>query len=129
LVGRARERVELDRAGARMRGVLRLRAGRTTLPPRDGLHPLARRQETRGMHDGPARTVAMTATATVEVEGHIIDSLILAKILDTIVDAGADYQIVHIDVGRRQADPSHARIEVTAPDDESLQALLTALHP
>ncbi|MDQ1446587.1 MAG: bifunctional enzyme conserved region, partial [Acidimicrobiaceae bacterium] len=28
----------------------------------------------------------------VEVEGHIIDSLILAKVLDVIVDAGADYR-------------------------------------
>jgi lysine-ketoglutarate reductase/saccharopine dehydrogenase-like protein (TIGR00300 family) len=71
----------------------------------------------------------MSATATVEVSGHIIDSLILAKILDTIVDGGADYQIVHIDVGRRQTDPSHARIEITASDEDSLQALLTDLLP
>src|SRR5438445_518491 len=32
----------------------------------------------------------LMATEVVEVEGHIIDSLILAKVLDTIVDAGAD---------------------------------------
>ena len=71
----------------------------------------------------------MSATATLEIEGHIIDSLILAKVLDVIVDAGADYRIVHIDVGRRQADPSQARIEVTASDDDALNALLTDLHP
>jgi lysine-ketoglutarate reductase/saccharopine dehydrogenase-like protein (TIGR00300 family) len=70
----------------------------------------------------------VSATATVEVEGHIIDSLILAKILDTIVDAGADYRIVHIDVGRKQADPSQARIDVIAPDEDSLQALLTEVR-
>jgi lysine-ketoglutarate reductase/saccharopine dehydrogenase-like protein (TIGR00300 family) len=71
----------------------------------------------------------MSATATVEIEGHIIDSLILAKILDVIMDAGADYRIVHIDVGRRQADPSHARIEVIARDEPALRALLADLHP
>ena len=37
------------------------------------------------------------AIEVVEVEGHIIDSLILAKILDAIVDAGADYRIVDVD--------------------------------
>jgi lysine-ketoglutarate reductase/saccharopine dehydrogenase-like protein (TIGR00300 family) len=70
----------------------------------------------------------VTATAIVEVEGHIIDSLILAKILDAIIDAGADYQIVHIDVGRRQTDASHARIEVTTTDESALDALLTELR-
>jgi lysine-ketoglutarate reductase/saccharopine dehydrogenase-like protein (TIGR00300 family) len=69
------------------------------------------------------------ATELIEVEGHIIDSLILAKILDTIVDSGADYRIVHIDVGRKQIDPSHARIELDAADEDALQALLTELHP
>jgi lysine-ketoglutarate reductase/saccharopine dehydrogenase-like protein (TIGR00300 family) len=71
----------------------------------------------------------MSATATVEIEGHIIDSLILAKILDVIIDAGADYRIVHIDVGQRQTDPSHARIEVEASDENALEALLADLHP
>ncbi|MEA2703808.1 MAG: bifunctional enzyme conserved region, partial [Actinomycetota bacterium] len=34
------------------------------------------------------------ASEVVEVEGHIIDSLILAKILDVIVDAGGDYRML-----------------------------------
>ena len=40
------------------------------------------------------------ATEVVEVEGHIIDSLILAKVLDAIVDAGADYRMVDVDIGK-----------------------------
>lgn len=36
------------------------------------------------------------ATETIAVEGHIIDSLILAKILDTIIAAGADYRILDV---------------------------------
>ena len=43
----------------------------------------------------------MPATRTVEVSGHIIDSLILAKVLDVIVDSGADYTLLDIHVGRR----------------------------
>lgn len=71
----------------------------------------------------------MSATATVEISGHIIDSLILAKVLDIVVDAGADYRLLDIDIGRRHTDPSSARIELTAPDPDALEALLGELHP
>jgi len=71
----------------------------------------------------------MSATDTVEVSGHIIDSLILAKILDEIVDFGADYRIVDMDVGKGPADVSRARIEVTAPDEDALADLMSRLHP
>jgi lysine-ketoglutarate reductase/saccharopine dehydrogenase-like protein (TIGR00300 family) len=64
-------------------------------------------------------------TEAVEVEGHIIDSLILAKILDVIVDTGADYRIVDVEIGKTNTDTSRARIEVTA-DDEGLLATLIA---
>ena len=45
----------------------------------------------------------------VEVEGHIIDSLVLAKILDVIVNTGADYRLLDVQVGRTNADRSRAR--------------------
>ena len=67
------------------------------------------------------------ATEAVEVEGHIIDSLILAKVLDTIVEAGADYRMVDVDIGKTSTDTSRARIEVTA-DDELLDTLLAQLQ-
>ena len=43
------------------------------------------------------------ATETIEVTGHIVDSLLLAKILDTILEAGCDYEIA--DVRDRQDQP------------------------
>jgi lysine-ketoglutarate reductase/saccharopine dehydrogenase-like protein (TIGR00300 family) len=68
------------------------------------------------------------ATETLEVEGHIIDSLILAKLLDLIVASGADYEIVDIDVGKANADLSTARVRVTAADEDALTALLEELQ-
>ena len=67
-------------------------------------------------------------TELVQVEGHIIDSLILAKILDLIVASGADYRLVDFDVGKSNTDLSLARIEVNASDDDTLTALLEELH-
>src|SRR5689334_7472565 len=70
----------------------------------------------------------MAVTERVEIEGHIIDSLILAKVLDLIVAAGADYQLLDVEIGRGQADPSRAEIDVTAGDEDSLNALLEELQ-
>lgn len=67
------------------------------------------------------------ATETIEVTGHIVDSLLLAKILDTILDAGCDYEIVDVAIGKTSVDASSARIAVTG-DDEVLGPLLDDLQ-
>ncbi len=68
------------------------------------------------------------ARELVEVEGHIIDSLILAKVLDVILDAGADYRMVDVEIGRTNVDASRARLEINAPDEETLHRLLVDLQ-
>ncbi len=70
----------------------------------------------------------MAARETVDLEGHIIDSLLLAKVLDVILAAGAEYELLDVEIGRTNTDASRARIEITASDDASLSALLTALQ-
>jgi lysine-ketoglutarate reductase/saccharopine dehydrogenase-like protein (TIGR00300 family) len=64
----------------------------------------------------------------VEIQGHIIDSLILPKVLDEILTHGGSYVIKDIRIGQRQSDPSHARIEVRAPSAAVLQEVLAAIH-
>lgn len=65
-------------------------------------------------------------TEVVELRGHIIDSLILPKVLDEIVTAGADYTITAFDIGQRHEDASFARIELRA-ERAVLDRLLGAL--
>src|SRR2546423_11093442 len=64
----------------------------------------------------------------IELSGHIIDSLTLAKVLDVILDAGADYRMVDVEIGKTNVDASRAQIEVVAEDDASLRALLESLQ-
>jgi lysine-ketoglutarate reductase/saccharopine dehydrogenase-like protein (TIGR00300 family) len=64
----------------------------------------------------------------VEIHGHIIDSLLLPKVLDEILTRGGSYAIKDIRIGQRQEDPSHARIEVRAPTAERLREVLDAIH-
>jgi lysine-ketoglutarate reductase/saccharopine dehydrogenase-like protein (TIGR00300 family) len=64
----------------------------------------------------------------VEIQGHIIDSLLLPKVLDEILTHGGSYTIKDIRIGQRQADTSYARIEVRAPTAAALDEILDIIH-
>jgi lysine-ketoglutarate reductase/saccharopine dehydrogenase-like protein (TIGR00300 family) len=64
----------------------------------------------------------------VEIQGHIIDSLILPKVLDEVLTHGGSYVLKDIRIGQRQTDPSYARIEVRAGDGDTLRDILDAIH-
>lgn len=61
---------------------------------------------------------------TVEIRGHIIDSLILPKVLDVITSRGGAFRIQNIAIGQARSDPSHALIEVSAASEEQLRDIL-----
>src|SRR5437868_15357024 len=65
---------------------------------------------------------------TIELRGHIIDSLILPKVLDQILTHGANFKIAEINIGRKRADQSFARIEVSAETSEALDELILRLR-
>jgi lysine-ketoglutarate reductase/saccharopine dehydrogenase-like protein (TIGR00300 family) len=67
------------------------------------------------------------ARSTVEIAGHIIDSLILPKVLDLIINFGAEFEILEIQVGHRRADRSYARIQVEASTPELLGRVLAKI--
>src|SRR5204863_9017264 len=65
---------------------------------------------------------------TIELRGHIIDSLILPKVLDQILTHGANFKIGEIKIGKKRADQSSARIEVSAETSEALDELVLRLR-
>ena len=64
----------------------------------------------------------------VEVRGHIIDSLVLPRILDQLLDLGVEFDIQELTVGRTRTSPSYARIEILAATPERLDAALNAVQ-
>ncbi len=64
---------------------------------------------------------------TIELSGHIIDSLILPKVMDLIMDKGGDFDILEFEVGKRKSDISKAKIIVSADDPENLDTILVEL--
>lgn len=60
----------------------------------------------------------------VELKGHIIDSLLLPKVLDLIMAAGGAFLLKNVVIGQTRNDPSNALIEISAPTRERLDDLL-----
>jgi lysine-ketoglutarate reductase/saccharopine dehydrogenase-like protein (TIGR00300 family) len=70
---------------------------------------------------------AFPAVEEIELRGHIIDSLILPKVLDMIVAHGGVYTIKKISIGSTRQHASHALVEVRAANQELLAAILGQL--
>lgn len=71
----------------------------------------------------------VVAQETVVLEGHIIDSLLLPKVLDTILMMGGTFDLTEVKIGARREEPSHARILVRADSAEQLTSILRAIQP
>lgn len=69
-----------------------------------------------------------TFTEEITLEGHIIDSLILPRVFDTIMDLGGDFKVEEIRVGRHKLETSFARMKVFAPDETLLHRIVAALQ-
>ncbi|MDQ1746798.1 MAG: hypothetical protein QOD07_1061 [Frankiaceae bacterium] len=70
----------------------------------------------------------MQVSETVEITGHLMDTGVLAKVLDDVLDYGGDYTIERLDVGKTHEDESYARIVVLSESNEDLQRLLMRLQ-
>jgi len=67
------------------------------------------------------------ASEIVRVSGHIIDSLILPKILDEIMDLDGTFEILELTVGKRKPDPSFARLRLQGRSPRHLETMLKRL--
>jgi lysine-ketoglutarate reductase/saccharopine dehydrogenase-like protein (TIGR00300 family) len=70
----------------------------------------------------------MTTIREVELKGHIIDSLILTRVLDKIMDRDGEFEIITFKIGEHKSDPSYVRLAVKGRDEGHLDAILSDLH-
>lgn len=64
----------------------------------------------------------------IELEGHIIDSGVLPKVFNTILDKGGDFEVLEFDIGKRKEDTSYARLRVEGKNEEHLDKIISQLH-
>ena len=64
----------------------------------------------------------------VEVRGHLIDSMILTKIFDNVMDLDGKFEVIKIKVGKLKTDESFAKIRVTGKNQNHLNEILETLY-
>src|SRR5256712_1369757 len=64
----------------------------------------------------------------IEVKGHLIDSLILTKIFDIIMDLNGEFQVQEFTVGKRKKDESYAKIVIQGKSQQHLNQILEAVY-
>src|SRR5262249_33540097 len=126
--GSAYNSTRATRPRSRRKGVTARVPGRRTRPMSPDVRP------------GPGTTEPVAgdgAVEEVEVRGHIVDSLLLPKILDRILQMGGTFEIRDCRIGARRVDPSYARIAVRAGSPAAIEAIVgdlvehgaTPVHP
>ncbi|MCU1615585.1 MAG: uncharacterized protein JWO98_3125 [Frankiales bacterium] len=66
----------------------------------------------------------VSSSATVELTGHLMDTGILARVLDDVLEYGGDYRIDSLDLGRQHEDESRAVVRISADDADLLDRIL-----
>lgn len=64
----------------------------------------------------------------IEVRGHLIDSMILTRIFDKIMDLNGDFQVLEFSVGKKKEESSYARLLVQGKDRQHLHLILESVY-
>jgi lysine-ketoglutarate reductase/saccharopine dehydrogenase-like protein (TIGR00300 family) len=64
----------------------------------------------------------------VEVSGHLIDSMILTKIFDKIMNRGGEFEILDLTVGKKKKDSSYAKLLVSGKNAKHLEEITDDIH-
>ncbi|MBV9231977.1 MAG: TIGR00300 family protein [Chloroflexi bacterium] len=69
-----------------------------------------------------------TVHEVVEMTGHLIDSWILPRAWDIIMDRGGNFVVEEMRVGVSKTETSYIRLKIVAPNDEILERILSELQ-
>jgi len=64
----------------------------------------------------------------IEVSGHLIDSSILTKIFDKIMDLQGEFNVQEIKIGKKKKDQSYVRLLVKGKNQEHLNKILKTIY-
>lgn len=64
----------------------------------------------------------------IEVRGHLIDSLILTKIFDIIMELDGEFDVLEMRVGKRKLDPSFVKLVIHAKSQGQLNRIMEAVY-
>src|SRR5947209_686819 len=63
----------------------------------------------------------------VEAQGNLIDSHIMERIFDTVVEFGGNFEVEQFSIGRTNGEASSLRLRVSAPSPDEMEHMMTQL--
>lgn len=75
----------------------------------------------------PVIAQSLPCSEIVEAQGHLIDSHIMERIFDVVVEFGGRFQVEQFSIGRTNSDPSHLRLRIEAASAEQMENMMTEL--
>ncbi|HIK55417.1 MAG TPA: TIGR00300 family protein [Synechococcales cyanobacterium M55_K2018_004] len=70
---------------------------------------------------------AAVESRVIHLEGHLLDSGLINRALDLIVEGGGSFQVLNFRLGEQRQSTSSAEIRVTAPDHAVMETLMSQL--
>ena len=74
-----------------------------------------------------ARALSTVQSRHVRLEGHLLDSGLLDRATNVIVDSGGSFRILDFQLGKQRQSTSESEIQVSAPSEDSLDKIMSRL--
>lgn len=71
--------------------------------------------------------VATVESRTIQLEGHLLDSGLINRALDLIVEGGGTFQVLNFNLGEQRQSTSTAEVRVTAPSHDVMEKIMAQL--
>jgi len=63
----------------------------------------------------------------IRIEGHLLDSGLINRALDMIIDSGGSFQVLNFNLGEQRQSTSTAEVKVSAPNHEVMEQIISHL--
>jgi lysine-ketoglutarate reductase/saccharopine dehydrogenase-like protein (TIGR00300 family) len=64
---------------------------------------------------------------TIKLEGHLLDSGLINRALDIVVEGGGSFQVLNFNLGMQRQSTSSAEVKVTAPNRDVMEEIMSQL--
>lgn len=81
---------------------------------------------TEPLQDEP-HSNATISSRTIKLDGHLLDSGMINRALDLVVEGGGSFQILDFHLGKQRHDMSSAQVKISAPDREVMEEIMSQL--
>lgn len=76
---------------------------------------------------GEPQSVAAVESRMIKLEGHLLDSGMINRALDSVVEGGGSFQVLNFDLGKQRQDVSIAEVKISAPGHEVMEEIMSQL--